>query len=743
MNLPEIYHGAGEVPSPDHRRGGQADRLDFHEIVSIFRRRIKLFAVVTFVIFELALMLTVTSTRQYSATAEVALNRREEQVTPKEGQVTSDLPAQSADVDTEVQVLTSRALVTKVVDELKLGNNPSYIGLLPSGSLMESVRRRLGQLPRRTIGTLSPDDRVLLRELVIDHVRNVVDVERVKTAYAMTITYTDANPVRAAAIANAFARIYVQDQVDSKRLASGKAVSFLRAQIEHLRQQAQADMRAVQQYRIRNNLLSTTGASLTEQEISTYNQQVADARAQAAEDRARLDTAKAQLASGSLGDDVGAALSSPVVHALRAQRAQVSAQVAEYSGRYRDNYPLLRDARQQLRDIDNQIQTEIFRSISNLDAQAKVSQQRLDSLVGSLGGARGVLAQNNSAMVALDDLTRRATTSQALYESYLDRYKAVTAQTGTETADSRLITAALVPLRPSRPIVMLNLVLGLLIGLGVGFAAAMAAELFFTGFTTGDEIESRLGIRYLGGIPALETVEPREDTPLATVEQFPGSGFAEAFRAILASLRHGPSTRHGVVAVSSALPAEGKTTLALCLGVANALSVDRVVVIDCDIARHRLSDQFVTDATKPGLREVLRDGIAIEQALVRVGESNLYVLPITSPFPANEQITRGGLVHALVGRLREFFPLIILDCPPLLPVAEARDLVGIADDAILVATWRKTRESALRGAIRMLPASVRPSTGIVLTRIDMKKQARFGAGDPSSFYHEYREYYAS
>jgi Mrp family chromosome partitioning ATPase len=432
-----------------------------------------------------------------------------------------------------------------------------------------------------------------------------------------------------------------------------------------------------------------------------------------------------------------------VVHSLRAQRATISAQVAELAGRYRDNYPALRDARQQLRDVDLQIQTEIFRLISNLDAQSRVSQQRLGSLTDSLGGARGALAQNNSAMVQLDDLTRSATTSQALYESYLDRYKAVTAQTGTETADSRLLTEARIPLRPSRPIVMLNLVLGLLIGIGLGFAVAVGTELFFTGFTTGEEIEGRLGLRYLGGVPALETIEPREETPIRTVEQFPRSGFAESFRSILASVRHGSGSRHGVIAVTSALPGEGKTTLAICLGAANGISVDRVIVIDCDIARHRLSDQFVTDADRPGLREVLREGTPIEDALIRVGETNLYVLPITTAFMANEQITRGGLVHALVAKLREFFPLVILDCPPLLPVAEARDLVAIADDVMLVASWRRTRESALRSAIRMLPDLVQGATGVVLTRIDMKKQARFGAGDPSSFYHDYKEYYAS
>jgi Mrp family chromosome partitioning ATPase len=245
-------------------------------------------------------------------------------------------------------------------------------------------------------------------------------------------------------------------------------------------------------------------------------------------------------------------------------------------------------------------------------------------------------------------------------------------------------------------------------------------------------------------VPALKSIEPREATPLATVEQFPRSAFAESFRSILASIRHGRESRHGVIAVTSALPGEGKSTLAICLAAASAIgSNERVIAIDLDAARHRLSDGIVKDRTRPGLREVLREGVAVEDALVQLPGSNLYVLPLTTEFEKNEQITRGGLVHALLAKLREHFPLIILDCPPLLPIAEARDLVALADDVILVAAWRKTKESALRSAMRLLPPLAIAKTGIALTKINMKKQRRFGAGDPTAFYKKYREYYSN
>lgn len=715
MNIPDLYSGGVDRPldqflARGNAAGGGSDRLNLHEFVAIFNRRIVVFALVAFAIFMTAQVITWRTPRVYSATAAIALNRVSDQVAPKGSTGIAEEEQSSSDVDTQVQVLTSRDLAGKVADKLGLARDASFAGRAPNP-----------------------------RQAAADRLIGGLRVERIKSAFVMNITYRDTDPKRAAAIANAYAETYAEQQVSEKREANAKAAAFLANQIERLRAQAQNDMRAVQDYRVANNLLSTTGATLTEQEISTYNQQVAEARARAVEDSARLGTARRQLLNG--GGDIGQSLDSPVIQGLRQQRAQVSGKVADLSARYGDRYQELVDARSQLRDIDGQIRTEVLRELSSLDAASRVSAQRLASLRSSLGTAEGALAQNNRAMVTLDDLTRRATTSQELYENYLDRYKEVSAQTGTEAASARVLSAARVPAQPSSPNVALNLILGLLVGVGLGAASAIAAELFFTGFTTGDEVEQRTGLPYLGGVPLLSTVEPREATPLETVEQFPRGAFAESFRSILASVRHGSESRHGVIAVTSALPGEGKSTLAICLAAAGAIgSSERIVVIDLDVSRHRLSDRIVADRARPGLREVLREGVAVDEALVKI-TPNLYVLPITSMFDRNEQITRGGLVHALVAKLREHFALIVLDCPPLLPVAEARDVVALADDVILVAAWRRTKESALRSALRMLPASALHKAGVALTRIDMRKQARFGAGDPTAFYKKYREYY--
>ena len=247
-----------------------------------------------------------------------------------------------------------------------------------------------------------------------------------------------------------------------------------------------------------------------------------------------------------------------MIGSLRAQRATISQHVADLEGRYGPNHPEMLTAKRQLADTDAQIQAEINRIVSNLEAKAQVSRQRVASLEGTLGTARGSLQQNNRAMIGLDDLERKATTSQTLYESYLNRLKESSAEEGTERSDARVISGARIPLAPSSPKVLLDVALAIFLGLGSGAAAAFIAEAMASGFTTGEEVEQRLGQHYLGGIPLLASLKGAGKVPLTAVVKNPMSAYAEAFRSLRTAIRYSGHGISQVVAVSSALPAEGK-----------------------------------------------------------------------------------------------------------------------------------------------------------------------------------------
>ncbi len=715
------------------------DRLDLRSLLVTLRRRLGLILGVLATVLVLGIAITALQTPRYTASSQIALNTTENRVAPGESGETKAPQTQDL-ADTEVEVLRSRELATTVAGALKLDLDP---GFNPQNRPQGGRLRRLGE----SIGLLAPKPRVRMtpdavRRSVVDQLLSGLSITRVGSTYAFNIAMTSTSPEDAQRIANEYATQYTNLYLNRKRTDNTEALSFLSKRLEELRNQAQADTARVQQYRIANNLLSTSGASLTEQEISSYNQQVAAARAQAVEDQARLSTARAQLRSGSKGDDVGEALNSSVVSGLRAQRATVSARLASLEARYGSLYPDVQKAKGELADVDTQIAAEINRVISNLEAKARVSGERLASIQGTLGGARGQLATNNRAMVGLDDLTRRAEASQQLYDSYLARYKQTGAEEGTERPESRIISFADLPMAPTSPRVALNLILALVIGAGLGIGSAFVAEMMFSGLTTALDVEQRLRIRCLGSIPLLKSVLPRAGAPIQSVLDNPSSGFAEAFRSLRASVNYAVDGRRQVLMITSALPREGKTTTATCLARMSALGGERVVLVDVDVRQHGVSRLIRGADDRPGLIEVLRGDAALDAALIHDEDSGAYILPISQMSRDVGNLLIGTEMDTLIERLRERFDLILFDAAPILPIADTRSLALKVDAVVMVARWRSTADHAIRAALRLLPHRHVPIAGIVLTQVDVRKQAKFGYGDGTFYYKKYQQYYA-
>ncbi len=739
MNLPDKYRGNALTPTAGASalstpiNHASEDRLDLRFLISIFRRRFRLFLAVALSGLMLALLITLYMPKRYEAVADVVINTNNEQVVPDQTQANSPEILRNEGIETELKVIRSIDMASQVVTDLKLDQDKDFVASVTGGSgLRATLLSMIGQsAPLPPMGDI--------KRALADALLSSLKATRLENAYAIHLAYQNTNPVRAAAIANSFARLYTGSAVTTKHGENQKSLELLKTRMEELRLQATQDFQAVQTFRVSNGLLSKEATSLAEQEAGAYSQQLAAARAAAAADRGRANTAG--------GAAMQATLSSPTVQSLRSQRAALSIKVAELSGKYLDGHPLLVEARLQLNDIDNQISRETSRVIAGtttgISATAQASSQQVGSLQANLSAARATLARNNRALVGLDDLTRRAEASQSLYESYLNRYKELLAQSGTERPEARLLSGAKVPAIPVSPNMPLNLALGLLIGTLFGAGAAIATESAYAGLTTGHEVESRLGVRYLGGVPSLRSLDIAETSALDVISKSPGSAFAESFRGLITATRATANSRNQVIAVSSALPGEGKTSIASCLARLMAQSGETVIVIDCDLVRHALSERFTADKAKPGLREIVHGTAKLGDTLIKDPHSEAMILPITTPFADGERLLEKGNFHKLIAALREHFTLIILDTAPILPFAETRELVTLADNIIISTLWRKTPDTAVRAALRLLPPqSSLGDVGIALNKIDMKKQARFGAGDASYYYNVYKEYYA-
>ena len=695
---------AGQLALPQPPQAD--DRLDLSESLNFFARWYGLILGVAVAVTLLGVGISLLTPKTYRAQATVVIDKGAENVNQAAPSPNAKAVVSKEVVETQVEIITSREMTERVLSALHYLDGKSSA---ERKAIEESTRKRVA-------ATRSGD------------------------SYALQITFDAREPEEAARVVNEFARQYSNWELNEDQRRNQQARDIIQQRLEALRDEAQADTQALQQYRIANNLLSTSGASLTEQEISTYEQQVAQARAAAAEDAARLSTAQEQLRSGSSGEDVGEALDSPVISSLRQQEATAAAEVADLSSRYGPNHPELIRATSKLKEVRSQIQDEIGRVISNLRARQDVSQQRLASLDGSLGQANHKLSQNNAAMVGLSELERKAAASQDIYETYLGSYKQLIAAEGSERPSAKIVTEAAPPSSPMSPNLKLNILLSLVTGLGLGVLAAFIAEALSHGVTRTEEVETDLGERFLGSVPLLSSSGSASPHAISAIRDEPKSVFAESFRGLTASIEQFANADDAVIAVTSALPGEGKTVISCCLAHTLATKGLRTVLIDCDLRRRGISKLLGVKASQAGFIEVLNG----HAPLIADNVSEEYVFCIIPISPSDEEpetLLTGEPFRELIAQLREKFDRIVLDLPPVLPIANARQIAEAADSVVFVVNWRKTPKAAVRAALKRLPEELVNIAGVVLNKVDMRRRAHFGAEDPGYYYSRYSEYY--
>jgi capsular exopolysaccharide synthesis family protein len=700
--------------------------------LAAFRRRAGLFLVVAISVFACFVFATLTAPRLYTAEAQVVVDARHQNIVDA-APVVQDLPRSNTEaniVDTQVAILRSRALAERVVQDLQLVKDPEFNAALnqPSrpGSSLFGIFPTSGPTAAEAHGR------------IVDTLLSKLSIRREGLTYVIEIAITSQDPAKAARIANAYARNFIALSWASKAEATTTLNQWLSGRLAGLRAEVEQTDAAVQQYRISNGLLSASGVPLNEQEISAYSQQAGAARAALAEDLARLNTARAQLARGSAGDDVGEALNSPVIQALRLQRQQISSRLAGLEVVFTSAYPEVQKERQRLADVDGQIRGEINRVISNLQAKVQVSQKRLAAVEGNLGAAKGTLAANDRAGVRLNELQRNADAARTVYESFLNRYKETSAMAGMVQPDARSLSFATTPTAPSSPNIKLNLATGFMVALMAALAAVAALEAVTSGLATGEDVEKRMGATYVGSVPLL-TGRSRT-SPGAYLNAKPLSAFAEAMRSVRASLlesAEGMAPR--VVAITSSVPGEGKTHTAVSFAGSFAMQGFKTILVDCD-ARHPSLHRYIPPIDV-GLFEVLERRCALEDAVVRDDHTGVHFLPLTPNSHDTRDLFATDALEELLTRLRHDYDIVILDAPPVLGVADTRTLAPLADAVLLLAQWRKTPRKAVETSLKMLLRSGARVAGIALTQVDMKQQARTGYGDAGYYYGKYRGYY--
>jgi len=761
MNNLVPYNFELPVTSEPPPRVSQNERMSLRYLVGVILSRAWRATVVAAVIFLAVIGIASQMPKSYFAEGAVLIQPSRASLGKVE-QLDTGPPPDTSAIDTEVEVLRSRALAEEVATKLKLYDDPEFNSGLKNDKLIilnwtwpfrlhtEVSRPNLSWLlpksskePSDVDTTKTDNSRWLSR--TTNAVMRHTFIRRVGLTYVVRVGFASGDPIKAQDIANAVIDTYMARQLNQKVTLVSRANTELDQSVGKLRQEAIEAEAKAQEYKNEHNLLSAQGATMAEAEVSQLNQQIAQAKAERAEKEARVLAAVAQVRRGSGGADVGAALGSDTIRELRSKEAETSVQLAQLSVRFKDDYPEVKRAQAQLNDIRGQIQREINRILSSLRSDAQAAAQRESSLLASRSVAQTGLVSNNRARVGLVALEQRSDAAKKIYDQYMARASEVAVERSLQQADATVDYRAAVAGNPT-PDMRLVVAFASLLALLGAVATVLLSELWSKRLRSRGDIEREIGVPLAGVLPDFASVArlPRRRYPAGPADHLvenPFTAFAESFRNLRAFLMlsgrsQAPSK---IVAITSAVPREGKSMTSLCLARTLALTGSKVVLVDCDLRRRGVTK--LIGGSDVGIVEVVEEKYPLQQALIRDAKSNAWVLPASGQRDIPHDLFSKSETDAVMRALSETFDYVILDTPPLLGVADARILAAKADRVLYVVQWNKTPTSAAQSAIEIMHSCGAKLGGAVLSKVNVKKQARYGYGDASDYFNYYRQYY--
>lgn len=714
MNLITLRQPADELePYAPEAIGGGEDSSIVRWVLSFIMRRWTLIASVAFAVAAVTFVMAMIQSPRYDATAIVLINPGQEQVLRDQLLTGSEnLPA-TAVLDSHIEVLTSPMLMGRLADSLGLVSNREWNG-----------NRDMPASPPAE-GTPQAAEYNQVRQDVIAQVARSIKVKRRAASFALEVVASTNNPELSAQMANRLVDLYVAYQLESRFEVAERANEWLTTRLNELREDVQRKEEAAERYRSASGLLSTQGVLFTEQQTSEVQGSVLQARADLAEREARYRQLQSVVAAGGSADTIAGVLNSDVIGQLRAREADIARRQAELEQRYGELHPAVQNVRAERADVQNQIQAEVQRLSSSMRNEVEIARARVNTLQGNLGQVRGQLAGNSDALVRLRELESEAGAARTVYQAFLERFHQINDQGSLRTTSGQLISAAAVPTKKAWPVLPIALLISVALGLALGIGAGILAEALDEGFRTPEEVERKVGAAVLSSVPRLRRREMRGLTPS---EQHPAgylierqmSAFTEAFRVARTSIVYGNSHRKNqVLAITSALPNEGKTTVSLCLARATALSQQRVLIIDCDLRRRSLKEVLGFEP-EVGLLQVLNGEASWRNAIVLDEASGMHVLPLKESRFIAEDVFGTNAMAALIEELRGHFDCIVLDCAPVLAVAETRVVASLADATVVVARWEKTPVRAVRTTLQYLSTTRDNVLGVILNNVDTR-----------------------
>lgn len=719
-------------------------RVDIRLYLHIIQRRLWVLLAVLAVALGGAIFLTSRMPNKYRATATIVVDMRAAQIL---GHKVQGFDSESAGwwqgttfLKTQLEVLQSRRISRLAAEKLK-----------------PELRAKLVGKPGTPAA--SPEDLDKASSLVM----GMREVKPAKDSRKFTISAVHTDPDLASAVANAITDAYVSYNLARRQDSSSVAEAWLSARLDSLEDELKGAEERLQDFRAKNGLLSISlkdHISGLAQRIVAFNKKLDDLQVKRIELGAEIYQLRRLKTNDPANDPSVIMVKNPIIEELKKAYAEQYRTLVALRGDYLEKHPKIQAQEAVLESVRREMQREAALAVAVLEARYRVVLSTQSQVRTELKKAEKEAMALGSKSLEYKRMERVAQQKAKYYDLLLARYVESGLAKKLNTNNVRVLDRATSPDAPFSPRLHVNLAIAFALGLVLGLGLVFLLHFMDNTVKTQEDVEHLVGLPYLGLIPSIATGkkgrrnpkkgDPNKPAPGTDVLpaspdlyqwQNPKSQVAEHCRSIRTNLLFmSPEKPLKVLTVTSSVPREGKTTVAINTAISMAQSGERVVIVDTDMRRPRVHKAFGVKRDK-GFSAALVDKAEIDDILVETPIENLWLLPCGATPPNPAELLHTKRFRELVDELRGRFDRIVFDSPPIDAVTDPVILSKSADGTILVVKTGVTARQLLAKTARVLSDVQANVLGVVLNDIDPERRTYGGYNHYYYYRHRYYSYY--
>lgn len=758
---------AGEpFPETVDRAPADVQFIDIGRMIAALRRQTRVLVLCLLIGLALGIWYLALAPRQYVAVAQILIDGNAQEIVNDVDSQPSMIASES-EILNQIEVLRSRRLAETVAKSERLGINPAFVN--PPLSFMQRNILMVRMLVGAIVPWLRPTGdtpNFMSDESAAGLLRSSIMVERSGRSSVVNLGFRWSDPDLAHRIANAYANAFVQDSLNANLEASQQAADWLQQRLLELGTSQRDATQAVITYRRETGLSRTQDESVANRRLEALTSQLVVAQSETAQIKAKTAQLQTVIDAGpATAGDSASLLSGPGVDdaevaELRSRHATIKRRLSEVTEAFGSAHPQAVSLEAELNSVSRQVFVQLQSLLEYYRNEVSVAERRETELRSQVDVEAAGITNSNQTQVELNELQQRSDALKVLYDSFLTRYEELMQRQSFPIPTARIITDPEKPRGAVSPNPILILAQSLFGGLVLGVGFALLNENRERAFRIGQQVVEELGLRFIGYLPTLSRRRDREGAQPSSLAlhrairsqiverrvNAPTTTFVETLRATKLTIDALPLSGDGcrVIGVVSALPGEGKTTVAVALAEMLSAGGAKALLLDGDFRRAAATELLAPEA-KRGILD-LASGALWRDVAVHDEATGLIVLPAVvgaDSLKARDFISSSGL-KTLVDALRNQFDYVIVDLPPFGPVIDALAVMPLTDAFILVTDWGRTPRRLVRSLIENEPMLGAHIAGVVLNNVDFAELPRFSQTDASErfmgtydrFYHQ-------